>query len=440
MHLTSRTFCIALASIVLVAFVLRIGLASKFVGLNSPPDVNANPDQVDYEWGAYQLSEGNGLVKADGQPTAIRTPGAAVSLAPAYAVFGRSFAAGRIWFCLISAATCLGVAWVAYQLAGRGAALAAAALLAVYPGHAYYAMHFLSEVPYCFYLAFATALTIRVHQQGGKWHGLLAGICWGMAIHCRPQLLLLLPIVLVVLVVMAARMARPQWMAAMRLWAVQCCIVAVMIAPWMIRNAVVLGKPVMSTIAGHGWWGSHNTLTFHDASRRGDWVKISELEQRFGELPRTELAKDEEATRRGWASIAANLPRVPQLVMHKVGRFVSPFTDTPNRMVRWAFALSWIAVIPLMLIGTWQAWRHARQSTFILLMPVLATFATVVLFYGSVRFRDSIAPLFIAMAGIGAAKVLSVIIGRSTGASEVETEAEEREPLAMPKTQERRAA
>ena len=439
MRLSTRSFCIALVSIFLIAFVLRVGLAAKFVGLDSPPDLGANPDQFDYEWGAFQITQGNGLVRIDGKPTATRTPGTALSLAPAYAIFGRDFASGRIWFCFISALTCLGVAWVASQLAGRGAALLAAGLLAIYPGHAYYAMHFVSEVPYGFYLAFAVALSIHHYQRGGKWAGLFAGICWAMAIHCRPQLILLVPIAMIATLALIRKMDRTQWVTAMRFWAVQTCIITALVAPWFVRNAIVVGKPVFTTIAGHGLWGSHNPLTFNDPSLRGDWIRVSELERIFGNLPEDEVAKDAEASRRGWESTVVNLPRLPQIVLYKLGRFVSPFLETPNKTVRWAFALAWIAVIPFIFIGSWQAWKNAKAASFIFLMPILATIATIVLFYGSIRFRDSIAPLFITMAGIGAAKVLSMIA--SLRGVKVDAEDENApQSIPLPQGETRRAA
>ncbi len=438
MQLTHRTYIIALASIFLFALGLRIGLTSKFVGLDSPPDMSANPDQFDYEWGAYQITQGNGLVRLDGTPTATRTPGTALSLAPAYAVFGRSFAAGRIWFCILSAATCLAVAWVAWQLAGRGASLLAAALLAIYPGHAYYAMHFVSEVPYALYITLAVALSIQAWRTGGRWSMVGAGGAWAMAIHCRPQLLLLAPIVLVALLAMVRKMDRALWMAAMRQWAVQTCVIAAFVAPWFARNAIVMGKPVFTTIAGHGLWGSHNPLTFDDPSRRGDWIRVSELEQHFGKLPQGEVAKDAEASRRGRQSIAANIPRLPQIVLYKMGRFLSPFMETPNTLVRWAFALSWMAVFPLILLGGWQAWKHTREGMFIFMLPVLATIATVVLFYGSIRFRDSIAPLSITLAGIGAARIVAMFNKAQQPAESDESQTGETIP--MPTMDHRRAA
>ena len=125
--------------------------------------------------------------------------------------------------------------------------------------------------------------------------------------------------------------------------------------------------------------------------------------------------------------------------MYKLGRFLSPFMATPNQTVRWAFALSWIAVIPFMLLGGWQIWNRAKSKAFIFFLPIAATFATVVSFYGSIRFRDSIAPLFITMAGIGAAKLLAMIAGLRA----VKTDTTENAPphnLVLPQGEHRRAA
>ncbi len=407
MHLSQRRFILALLAIFVVALLVRVGMAARFVGLDSPPDFDANPDQLDYEWGAYQLVSGNGLVTESGQPTATRTPGTALSLAPAYLVVGRSFTAGRIWFCTLSAATCLVVAWIAWQVAGRGAALLAAVILAVYPGHAYYAMHFVSEVPYGLFLPLAVALTIHQYRHGGRWIAILAGACWTMAIYSRPQLLLLVPlsllgILLALPVLLRYRAALcQQWLPILRLWAVQVAVVAVLLTPWFVRNAIVVGKPVMSTIAGQGMWGSHNPLTFADPTYRGDWVRMSDLEAQFGALPEGEVARDAEASRRGRAAALSHWDQMPTLVMYKLGRFLSPFLATTNATVRIAFAAAWLAIAPLVVVGAWQGWRTSRAATIVLLAPMLATLVTVILFYGSIRFRDSIAPLLVTLAAVG---------------------------------------
>ena len=197
---------------------------------------------------------------------------------------------------------------------------------------------------------------------------------------------------------------------AARQLAIQLAVVVLVLAPWLIRNGRERGSPKLTTIAGLGLWGSHNEWTFRAPGYAGDWVRTSELERAFGELPAGEVAKDRQAWRRGAAAIEANLHLMPRLVAWKLARFVWPFPETPNTMARWAFALGWIAIAPFVLIGGWLALRRRPGLMMIPLLPVLATIATVMLFYGSVRMRDSIAPLLVAAAAIGvtaaAAKVM----------------------------------
>ncbi|MEX2215037.1 MAG: glycosyltransferase family 39 protein [Phycisphaeraceae bacterium] len=409
MAVTDRRFWYAMAGIVALAFGLRVGLAAHFVGLDSPPDMEAQPDQIDYENGAYQLTQGRFMTLDDGTPTAKRTPGTALSLLPAYAAFGRSYTAGRIWFCLLSSLTCLATGLIALQLVGRRGALISAALLAIYPGHAYHAMHFVSEVPYGLWLASAAALSIAGVRRGG-WKTLIgAGLCWGLAIHCRPQLVLLVPISVLVVALLYRWMQSSEWKLMARRFAVQAAVVAALIVPWLVRNQVVMGKATMSSISGLGLWGAHNALTFNNPGYRGDWARTSLLEQLTVPLPREEMAKDKEAWRRGMESIQANLGKMPLLIGTKLARFVWPFAETPNAIVRWAFALSWMAILPFIVWGALVTWKQSRDGAMIILLPTLATLATVVMFYGSIRFRDSIAPLFVAMAGIGMARCLAMI-------------------------------
>ncbi len=182
-------------AILAFAIAIRVGLAAVFVGLDAPPDAAANPDQLDYELFAWRMSQGEGFTLQDGTPTARRPPGTSLVLLPVYAVFGRNFAAGRLWFCLLSAATCLAVGWVGREAFGPLTGLIAATGLAAYPNHAYYAMHFLSEVPFSLLVVTASGASIRAFrdERSLSW-ATAAGLCWGLAGLVRPNILLVIPL------------------------------------------------------------------------------------------------------------------------------------------------------------------------------------------------------------------------------------------------------
>ena len=128
----NRLFLLHLA-IFAVALAIRVGLAAGVIGLDASPKGEANPDQLQYERFAYYLSTGDGYVSQPGTPTACRAPGTSFLLAPVYSAFGRSFSAGRLWFCLMSAACCPLAGWIGHRVAGNGTGLLAAAWLAFTP-------------------------------------------------------------------------------------------------------------------------------------------------------------------------------------------------------------------------------------------------------------------------------------------------------------------
>ncbi len=404
---STRQVAACLALIFLVAFTARLGLTHRFVGLASPPDANANSDQVDYEILAHHMVTGQGYTITPGKPTATRTPGTSLALAPVYAVFGRSFTAGRVWFCLLSALTCVLVGWLGTIGFNRWVGLLAGIGLALYPAHAYSAMHFVSETPFGFWLTLALIASVYAYkrQRGGWGMDVLAGACWAMAVYTRPQLLLAVPI--------AGALAGIAFVLRDRRhlvrWAVQVGVLALVLSPWVMRNAVVMGKPTMSTIVGYGLWGSHNDLTFNDPAQRGGWVKASELIDEEHPLVGTEAQRNDQALAYGLDLIRVNADKMPSLIVAKLWRLVRPTKDTDNRLVQIAFAGGWLAIAPLLLMGVVLTFQRAPIAAWLLLLPILATLASTVIFYGSDRFRDAVAPVMLVFAAVAAHEIYGVL-------------------------------
>jgi 4-amino-4-deoxy-L-arabinose transferase-like glycosyltransferase len=410
MNITTRRFAAGLVLIFLIAFAARLALTHQFVGLGAPPDAHANSDQVDYELLAYHLVTGRGYAITPGTPTASRTPGTSLTLSPAYAVFGRSFTAGRVWFCLLSALTCVLVGWFGWTCFNHMIGLLAGLGLAVYPAHAYSAMHFVSETPFGFWLMLAliSAAYATKRQRGGWGIDVLAGGCWAMAVYTRPQLLLAVPIAGGIVAVVYVLRDR----SYLKHWAVQVVVLALVLSPWVMRNATVMGKPTLSTITGYGLWGSHNDLTFNDPAYRGAWVKTSDLVDADHPLTGNEVERNDQATRYGLDAIRANTDKMPSLIAAKLWRLATPFKETDNQLVRLTFAVSWIVIAPLVLLGMISAFRRAPAVGWLLLLPILATVASTVIFYGSVRFRDAVAPVLLVFAAVGLHQLIRAAVQR----------------------------
>ena len=390
---------LTLLVIFVAAFLLRLAVASTFVGLTSPPDGGAQPDQLDYEDLAFRLSAGLGYTLPSGTPTYHRPPGTSWSLLPVYVSVGRSYAFGRLWFCLLSALTCVATAWLGRIAFSPVVGLLAGLWLAVYPGHFYHSMHFVSEVPYGLFLTVGTAATLlafrSTHQRQAMvaWI-LLAALSWAMAIFTRPQMLLLAPLALAAF---AANLYRRQTMLAVSL-AAQVLLVIVFLAPWVARNAAVAGRATIASVGAYTFWGAHNERVLADPALRGSWVRTSDLVDADHPLTGSERERESAAWRYGFDFIRRHPSAMPGLEVMKLVRLLSPFEDSPNRVVLWVLAAAWVCTAPFMMVGLIRVLRSDRRTAMVILAPILATVVSALVFYGSVRFRDSMAPLLVVLA------------------------------------------
>ncbi len=393
-----RHYWLLLSLITLFAFGLRLAVTEFAVGLSADPHIDDGLDQLDYELLAYRLSQGDGYTLADGTPTARRAPGTSLAILPIYAIFGRSYLAARVWICLLSALTCLAAAQLLRRSCGEWAALLTAAGLAVDPGHFYYAIHLWSEAPYCLAVTLATWLTIVGLREGGRVPGMVAGCGWGFAILLRPQTILLAPLAILAVFVVRGT-ARDKLLKQI---ALQGAVVVALVAPWVVRNAVVMGKPCLATIVGgFTFYGAHNDATFHDPSQRGLWVIIPPMADATIREQPSEIEKERIAWSRGIALVRENWTLMPRLTVAKLYRLITPFEETSNRGVYWAFALSWLIMAPLSIMGLRELRQRDPWLWGMLVWQGLAVLASVVVFYGAVRFRHVLDPCLIATTALG---------------------------------------
>lgn len=383
-------FCLALA--------LRLAGAAIFQGLDAPPSFSAQPDQIDYELLAYRLSTGEGYTFENGVPTAHRPPGTSLALVPVYAAAGRSYAWGRIWFCVLSALTCAAVGWLGTLCFGRLVGLVAAMWLALYPGHAYYSMHFLSEVPYGLWLALACACTLASvqRQRSAGFLDVIAGICWALATLTRPQMIFIVP--LAGLLIGLRRRGLAPFMSRL---IVQLCVLALVLAPWLVRNAIVMGRATLSTVGAYTFWGAHNDVVLNTPALQGSWVRTSDLVDATHPFSGSEIERESAAWRYGMAFVTEHWHAMPWLELMKLRRLLSPFEPTPNRAVYWSFAIAWILTAPWVVVGIMRSLRTQPIAASILLLSLLPTVVTAMVFYGAARFRDSASPIFVVFAAYG---------------------------------------
>ncbi|HEX5614455.1 MAG TPA: hypothetical protein VFZ83_04820 [Acidimicrobiia bacterium] len=244
---------IALAAIVGVGVVLRVVWC--IVAARPPAGLH---DPLFYRALAEGVARGNGyhFLAAPDDPTAYYPVGYPASLVPGLWLLehtplpdswftGLIAAQNIVW----QALAIVGVHVAARLVSGRAAAgLVAAAVVAWWPNLVIHTALALTESLFLALLVGALVLSLR-----GPWDGspvpatrlLAIGALVGAATLVRPVSLPLVPAFL-----LAHLVARNGWRPALRHTGIVAAGALVVVTPWLVRNAVVMGEPTLSTNTG----------------------------------------------------------------------------------------------------------------------------------------------------------------------------------------------
>lgn len=342
---------------------IALGLAALAVRL--PPALAApapTSDAADYLRLAEGLRQGRGLVSLAGQPTAFRPPLYPLLLAG----LGAQPRTAIAFQVLLGVFNCLLVVWLGRRLLGPGpASWVAGALMAVDPVHAAACARLLSET--AFESLFLLTL-LAVSSAGGPWRWLGGGICAGLSLLTRAAGV---PAVLLVAAWLWGRHSGRARAAVVFLAGA-----ALTAAPWLARNAIVMGSPVLTTQGGITLYSSYRppqgkvfgTLV-HDET-----VKEAE---RLGEAE-----ADRRLTRAALRAAADRPLHTMRLSLLKALFFWTPIDwevlDPPGRP-----SPVFLFALPLALVAAWR--ERARLALPIVLLAGLTIFSAAV--YGSPRLR-----------------------------------------------------
>ncbi len=245
----------------LAAGILLAALAIRVAWVLATPDYRLVHDALDYDNHAASIAAGEGFATSYGRATAFRPPLYPVFLAGVYWLVGGSdLVAARIANAFVGTAIVALIGVLAFQLWGRRESLVAMALGAVYVPLILVGQSVMSEplAVLCMLAALAAALK--------RW-ALLAGVLMGLAILGRANaMILLLPLVFAVW-----RGPKP---------AVVLVVAAVLtVAPWTIRNAIVLDHFVpVSTQLGSALAGTYNSEARADKENPASWRSLRRVD------------------------------------------------------------------------------------------------------------------------------------------------------------------
>jgi 4-amino-4-deoxy-L-arabinose transferase-like glycosyltransferase len=255
------------AAIVLLALVLRVFAVGADSGYRP-----AN-DAFEYDYAARSIAAGDGYPRSgyllQGGPTAIRGPGYPYLLGATYALAGNSRTAGRMLNALLGAVAVLLLYLIARRLWGRRIGLLAAVMAAIFPPLVLLGRDLVSESLFIALELGAVLCVLNFRRSGGgKAWALAAGALCGLAVLTRNTGVVLILPVAVGLWTPTPRL-RP---AAVLAPALAVAAAILVIAPWLVRDAVQFGRFVpVTTSAGIGAAGTYNEDSFRDGDSHGAW-------------------------------------------------------------------------------------------------------------------------------------------------------------------------
>lgn len=424
-----RSFDVWLISL---ALAVRVG-AVLALGVDGP-----GPRTFEHGEIAANLLSGRGFsvrfLGADG-PTSQQAPFYPSLLAACYAIWGQNstaLAALELLQCVAGAALVLAVVSITRSLlpARPAAARMAGLCAALYPPHIYMVTHIQVVTWASLALALVVA-TVVSPRWNGMWRGAaLTGVLAGWLLLIEPILALALPIVA------AWRFARGRSLAgrsvrqAMGQIALTAVVSAAVIAPWIVRNALVHGELVfIKSTFGYAFWQGNNrdslgtdklprpaaraAAAAHDGSlasrNQALWnarhktfyiddvlLKASDY-QLLGRLSEPERSRLLAA--RAWDDIRQDPSAYASRCWRRVGYFFW-FDATNPKAAHPLYRLATSAWLFLAVVGL-VACGAKRRLVWPLVAIVLAVNAFHVLTITSARFRMPLEPLTFAWIGIG---------------------------------------
>jgi 4-amino-4-deoxy-L-arabinose transferase-like glycosyltransferase len=284
---------------------------------------------------------------------------------------------------------------------GRRAGLLAAAVVAFYPELLWYPAHYWSETVFLLLLWGAIERTLAADARGSGRIAAAAGLLWGLATLTRELSLYLVPIA-------AAWMLRPRRSPAIREASPAVARAAVLVlaavltvAPWTIRNAIVLRAFVpVSTMGGLNLWQGNTTLTH---------LEIYEVLATKGGA----VEQDRYCREMAWRTIGE---RQPAWILEKLGEQMPEFWKAGSEVldhlvgreacgplraallvpVELALVLPYLLVLGLFLVGL--ARLRFSGAAWLLLLLLAAYNAAHVVAYATTRFRLPVLPVVVMVA------------------------------------------
>jgi hypothetical protein len=445
------SFRAGLAGITIGALLLRVTYV-----LMQRRDFPLKGDDFFYHWQGRALADGLGFINPFSwraldrlDPTAAHPPLYSLFVGGVSKLGLTSPLSHRLASCLLGAAAVAVIGLVAHRIAGARAGWLAAGLAAVYPNLWINDGMLTSETLYALLIALVLLVSYQWIEEPGGWRLVLLGALVGLASLTRPEAILLVPFMS--LAILFSRRAGapanapppgessdttsargPGWSRRLLAVAVLAGSCVVVIAPWLVRNAVTFENPVLLA-SGHG---SVLEVSNCDSTYSGDLLgywdprcvtnkrpPANERERRLREqstVPglvyllaqddRDESVADERARKAGLDYIGDHLSRVPLVALARVGRVWEVYRPLQGidldtffeRRGLWPSRIGLAMFYLLAGLSLWELitrWR-ARRAVWPFLSIIAVTTLTAAISIGITRYRVGSDVVLVVLAGL----------------------------------------
>lgn len=366
-------------------------------------------DAREYHQLALNLLGGKGYVLEEaagpqllGLEYAYRPPGFPFALAAVYALTGPSVFAGQIFQAALETLICVALYALGKHISSKTTGLLAAACWASYP------VSILQPnllMPEPMLALVCVALLLVSLSRSVNWRTILgAGVLSGVGALVKP-FLVLSPVVLFGWMMLERHSLKSAFRTAVLVTAVMVAV----IAPWVVRNAVVLGTPVISTNGGVNLWIGNNP------GSTGGFRLIEESNPFAGITD--EVARDRLGASLAWEFIKNRpldfLGLVPKKIAHlfssespyvvflndrsRVSRdtsYAQRYLDTPV-LLHIAVNIHYVFYLVVGLFGFLHAPAEVKGARRLFLLFLLFWIGIHAIFFGGHRFHYPLAPLMV---------------------------------------------
>lgn len=379
-----------LAALLFLALGIRVGAGCWWQGRIDGP-FHFGDSETYWEL-ARSLSAGAAYEYGPDQFKVFRTPGYPLMLAPLFWVFGGDppVLVARILGAILGMLTVLVLWWWGRYLFGVTAGLIAAAVGAVYPGAIITSILVLSEAPFCPIMVLNLVLWTVAIRSKTSGRSILAatggGVSFGCGVLVRPSWLLFLPFATVIGLIFAGSRRRQLAVAGISMAAG-----LVILAPWWIRNAVVTGHFIPTTLqTGASLYDGLNPKA--NGASEMSFVAVFLEDERSN--PSSEESLEYRLNRR-LASESVDWTRAHPLVAIRLAgvKFLRMWNVFPNEpslssfSARLGLAVSYLPVLILAVFGAVTNFRRGF-SYMLCWLPAVYFSLLHMVFIGSIRYRQ----------------------------------------------------